>query len=92
MLFRSIIPGEDSFRKLTAEKLAEEQSEDLDEVEGFNQQVTASSLRLYDLTSGVSQTLTDESVKAQFPSASADGSRIAFTTPEGELYILTLTK
>lgn len=64
----------------------------MDEVEGFNQQVTASSLRLYDLTSGVSQTLTDESVKAQFPSASADGSRIAFTTPEGELYILTLTK
>ena len=64
----------------------------MDEVEGTAQQVTASSLRLYDLASGVSQTITDDTVKAQFPSASADGSRIAFTTPEGELYIVTLTK
>lgn len=64
----------------------------MDEVEGSAQQVTASSLRLYDLASGVSQTITDDTVKAQFPSASADGSRIAFTTPEGELYIVTLTK
>ncbi len=64
----------------------------MDEVEGTAQQVTASSLRLYDLASGVSQTITNDTVKAQFPSASADGSRIAFTTPEGELYIVTLTK
>ena len=30
-----IIPGEDSFRKLTQEELAEEQNEDMDEAEGF---------------------------------------------------------
>lgn len=29
----AIVPGEDSFRKLTDEELAEEQNEDLDEVE-----------------------------------------------------------
>ncbi len=64
----------------------------MDEVEGYAQQVTASSLRVYDLSTGVSQTITDSSVKAQYPSASADGSRIAFTTPEGELYMISLTK
>ena len=64
----------------------------MDEVEGFAQQVTASSLRVYDLTTGVSQTITGTNVKAQYPSASTDGSRIAFTTPEGELYMITLTK
>ena len=31
-----IIPGEDSFRNLTDEELAEEQDEDFDEAEGFD--------------------------------------------------------
>ncbi len=44
------------------------------------------------ISDGVRQQLTSDDVVALFPSASADGSRIAFTTPEGAVYIISLTK
>lgn len=42
--------------------------------------------------SGVQQTLTDPSVIAMYPSVSADGSKIAFSTPSGELYIININR
>lgn len=42
--------------------------------------------------SGVEQTLTDSDVIAMFPSASADGSKIAFSTPEGNLYVININR
>lgn len=38
------------------------------------------------------QRLTDKNIIAQYPAASADGSKVAFVTPEGQLYMMTLTK
>lgn len=64
----------------------------MDEREGMNQEVTASSLVVYRLSDGATQTLTDDTVKAQYPAASKDGSKVAFTTPDGQLYMMTLTK
>lgn len=40
--------------------------------------------------SGIRQVLTESAVKAMYPSVSADGRHIAFSTPEGELFILNL--
>lgn len=42
--------------------------------------------------SGVQQDLTDASVIAMYPSVSADGSKIAFSTPQGELYIININR
>lgn len=41
---------------------------------------------------GVEQTLTGTDVIAMYPSVSSDGSKIAFTTPEGSLYIITINR
>ncbi len=41
---------------------------------------------------GVTQDLTSPDVIAMFPTASADGSKIAFSTPAGELYIINLNR
>lgn len=41
---------------------------------------------------GTHQDLTDGDVIAMFPSASADGSKIAFSTPEGEIYIININR
>lgn len=38
------------------------------------------------------RTLTGTDVMAMYPSASADGSKITFTTPAGELYIITVKR
>ncbi len=51
--------------------------------------VTASSIVASDLQ-GPRQTLTDDSVIALNPTVSADGSRIAFATAAGELYVINL--
>ncbi len=51
--------------------------------------VTASSIVASDLQ-GTRQTLTDDSVIALNPTVSADGSRIAFATAAGELYVINL--
>lgn len=40
----------------------------------------------------VSQILTDKEIIAVCPSVNADGSKIAFTTPHGELHIINVTK
>jgi Tol biopolymer transport system component len=40
----------------------------------------------------VSQILTDKEVIAVCPSVNADGSKIAFTTPHGELHIINVNK
>lgn len=42
--------------------------------------------------SGVQQDLTDASVIAMYPSVSADGGKIAFSTPQGELYIININR
>lgn len=41
---------------------------------------------------GTRQTLTAPEIIAMYPSASADGSRIAFATPAGQLYVINLVK
>lgn len=40
----------------------------------------------------MSQILTDDTVRAMYPSASASGTAITFTTPEGALYIINVKK
>ncbi len=39
---------------------------------------------------GVRQVLTTDAVIAMYPTASADGHRVAFATPQGELYIMNI--
>ncbi len=56
------------------------------------QEADNSSIVAKRISDGVRQQLTSDDVVALFPSASADGSRIAFTTPEGAVYIISLTK
>ena len=51
--------------------------------------ITKSSIVASDML-GTHQTLTDANVKAMYPSASADGSKIVFSTDEGELYLMTI--
>ncbi|MDE6207954.1 MAG: hypothetical protein K2M55_09110 [Muribaculaceae bacterium] len=50
---------------------------------------TSSAIIATDLNGTRQQLTTDETI-AMFPSVSADGRRIAFSTPEGELYIINL--
>lgn len=54
--------------------------------------VTASKIVAVDLNGYTGQNLTDKASMAMYPSVSADGSKIAYTTPEGELYIINITK
>ncbi len=53
--------------------------------------ITSSSIIASSLD-GTRQTLTSSDVVAMYPSVSADGSRVAFSTPEGELYIINIAK
>lgn len=53
--------------------------------------ITSSSIIASDLE-GTRQVLTSEDVIALYPSASADGSKVAFTTPEGKLFVISLIK
>ena len=39
---------------------------------------------------GKRQTLTDASMKAMYPYASADGKKVVFTTDEGETYMINI--
>ena len=64
----------------------------MDEIEGNAQQVLASSIVALDVNTNEVQKLTDDNVIAQYPSVNADGSRVAFTTPAGEVYIINLVK
>jgi hypothetical protein len=59
-----------------------------DQDNGVN--VTASELIASNAAGTVKQTLTDSSVMAMFPSPSVAAGKIAFTTPQGELYIMTV--
>lgn len=63
-----------------------------DEVEGQAQQLVACSIVALDVNTNKVQKLTDDSLIATYPSASADGSRVAFTTQDGEIYVINLTK
>lgn len=53
--------------------------------------ITSSSLIASNLE-GTRQTLTDSEVIALYPSVDADGRNIAFSTPDGQLYIINLVK
>jgi hypothetical protein len=59
-----------------------------DQDNGVN--VTSSELIASNAAGTVKQTLTDSSVMAMYPSPSADAGKIAFTTPQGELYIMNV--
>lgn len=54
--------------------------------------VTSSKIVAVRADATLTQILTDDSVRAMYPSASASGSAISFTTPEGELYIINVNK
>lgn len=54
--------------------------------------VTASKIVAASIDGNAGQNLTDRASMAMYPSISADGSKIAYTTPEGELYIINITK
>lgn len=62
------------------------------ETNGQAQQPDASALVAVDINNGTSQTLTDNSVIAMYPRISADGSRIAFVEPGGQVYVMDLSK
>jgi len=64
----------------------------MDIPEPSEQNVTASAIKARRISDGATQVLTSYDLRAMYPSASADGSRIAFSTPEGQLHIITLTK
>lgn len=51
--------------------------------------VTSSSIVAANLN-GVTQTLTDDSCIAMYPYASADGSKIVFSTPQGDAYMINI--
>ena len=53
--------------------------------------VTASAIIATTLD-GTTQTLTTNSVIAQFPKPAAQAGKIVFTTPEGKAYIINLSK
>lgn len=63
-----------------------------DEVEGQAQQLRACAIVALDVNTNEVQKLTDDNLVAFYPSASADGSRIAFTTRNGEVYIINIKK
>ena len=58
----------------------------------YDMEVETSALVAVDLKSGENQVLTPATVKAQYPSVNADATRVAFTDPEGALYIVNLSK
>ena len=58
-----------------------------DQDDGY--EVTSSALVMTNLDGSVQQRLTDDSVKAMFPSAQAG--RVAFNTAEGEVYVMTVS-
>lgn len=58
-----------------------------DQDDGY--EVTASVLVMTNLDGSVQQKLTDDSVKAMYPSAQAG--RVAFNTAEGEVYVMTVS-
>ncbi len=51
--------------------------------------ITASSIKVFDLN-GTSQTITSGDMIAVFPSASADGKKVVFSTTAGDLYLVNL--
>lgn len=54
--------------------------------------VTSSKIVATRADATMSQILTDDSVRAMYPSANASGTAISFTTPEGNLYIINVNK
>lgn len=53
--------------------------------------VTESAVYASAIDGSEEQLLTDKSVMAMYPSANAEGSKVAFTTPNGDLYIIHVT-
>lgn len=53
---------------------------------------TASRIVAVDINTAERQTLTDDSVLAQFPSVNATATRMAYTDPAGKLYIMDLNR
>ncbi len=56
------------------------------------QYVTSSKIVAVSIDGKKGQNLTDDASMAMYPTASADGSKIAYSTPAGELYIINITK
>ncbi|MBQ7940997.1 MAG: hypothetical protein IJ328_01425, partial [Muribaculaceae bacterium] len=54
--------------------------------------VTASKLVAAKVDGSVRQDLTQVSSMAMYPSVAGNGSRIAFSTPDGELFIINVNK
>ncbi len=66
-------------------------------VVGMNDQdngevVTSSKIVAVSTDGKTGQNLTEDESMAMYPTASADGSKIAYSTPAGELYIINITK
>lgn len=55
------------------------------------EQVTSSAIVAASIDGKATQTLTDSSVMAMYPTATASADRIAFTTPSGAAYIINVT-
>lgn len=64
----------------------------VESVEGENMEPIASSLVAVDINTNERQTLTDETVLAEYPSVNADATRVAFADIDGQLYILDINK
>lgn len=62
------------------------------EEEGTRQVIESSALVAVDLNTGEKQVITPETVRAMYPSANADATRVAFTDPDGNLYYMDLNK
>lgn len=62
------------------------------ETSGVNQVPASAWLEAVDTTTGKTQAITSKSTLVCFPTVSADGSKIAYTTREGDIYILPVTK
>lgn len=62
----------------------------MDEIEGQAQQVTGSAIIAKNIHTLEQQVLTPYEMKAQYPSASLQAKKIAFTNPEGQIYIINL--
>lgn len=55
-----------------------------------NENVTSSKIYAVSFDGSESQVLTADDVRAMYPSVNADGSKIAFSTPAGEAYIINV--
>lgn len=62
------------------------------EKDGQAQQIEASTIMAHRLSDNATQALTTDDFIARFPVASADASRVAFTTLDGQIYIMNLSK